>query len=265
MAYASVDKLQNMLAERKRLENELLEIAENERRRIGFDLHDDLGQKLTGLSMMIKGLQRKLSLQRRPEAPEALKIHSLIDQIIHHTHDLAHNFSSLDVRGDDLSSVLKQLAGNVKNMFGIACGCTVKGKIPELYNDTTVQLYKIAQEAVSNAIKHGKATQVAIGLANSSNKLLLTIKNNGVAFSGQASADNRMGLRIMNYRANTIGAVLEIKAVNNSGTLVICALPLKNGSRVNRRSLAKRGGRPFARSGGTVQSRGDQLSVVLLS
>jgi len=112
-------KLENVIEERKRLENELLEIAENERRRIGFDLHDDLGQKLTGLSMMIKALAQRLASDKHPCFSDAKKIEGLMDEIINHTHNLAQQFGSLDVKGDDLSVVLKGLAGNVKKMFEI--------------------------------------------------------------------------------------------------------------------------------------------------
>jgi signal transduction histidine kinase len=222
-------KLENVIEERKRLENELLEIAENERRRIGFDLHDDLGQKLTGVSMMLKGLEQRLAAENHPALGEARKIQVLMEEIIHHTHDLARHFSSLDVKGDDLSAVLKGLAGNVKKMFEITCGFSTKGTVPDLQAHTMLQLYKIAQEAVSNAIKHGKATQVAIALAGQEDQLTLTIKNDGVPFAEPVVAKNRMGLRIMNYRANTIGAVLDIKPMNKSGTLVTCVLPIKNG------------------------------------
>src|SRR5262249_49401035 len=114
-------KLENVIEERKRLENELLEIAENERRSIGFDLHDDLGQKLTGLSLMVKGLEQRLLTERHSSAEDAGKIHDLISELIQHTHNLAHQFSSLDADGDDLAVVLRGLAGNVKRMFGIHC------------------------------------------------------------------------------------------------------------------------------------------------
>src|SRR5438477_1260758 len=209
-------KLQSLLEERRRLENELLEIAENERRRIGFDLHDDLGQKLTGLLLMLKGLQQRLTNEQHPCAVDAAKVLALIEQIIHHTHDLARHFSSLDVQGDHLPSVLKGLAGNVKKMFELRCGFNVKGTIPPLSEHTTMQLYKIAQEAVSNAIKHGKATRVAIGLKRSGERLIMTVSNDGSPFEATAQAKNRMGLRIMNFRANTIGASLEIEPNNDS-------------------------------------------------
>ena len=227
-------KLQNLLEVRRRLETELLEIAENERKRIGFDLHDDLGQRLTGLMLKLKGLERRLSTDGHACAADARKVLSLVEQVIEHTHDLAHHVSSLDVRGDDLLSVLKSLAGNVKKMFDLSCKFQVKGTIPALPEHTTMQLYKIAQESVSNAIKHGKATCVAIGLARNGERLVMTVRNDGVPFSTGAQAKNRMGLRIMNFRANTIGASLEIEPDNNSGTIVTCALPVKNGSRAAR-------------------------------
>lgn len=225
-------KLKNVIEERKRLENELLEIAENERRRIGFDLHDDLGQKLTGVSLMLKGLEQRLAHSSHPCVDDARKIQRLIDEVIQHTHNLAHQFSSLDVKGDDLCGVLKGLAGNVKRMFDIPCGFTLKGILPQLPPNTTVQLYKIAQEAVSNAIKHGKASQVSIHLLlDRGETLLLTIKNDGTPFSLPENKKNRMGLRIMNYRASTIGGTLDIKPAEKSGTIVCCTLPLKNGLR----------------------------------
>jgi signal transduction histidine kinase len=228
-------KLESLLEERKRLESELLEIAENERRRIGFDLHDDLGQKLTGISMMIKGLENKLGSEGNSCACEARKLYGLIEEAIHHTHDLAHNFSSIDVRGDDLTSMLKGLAANVKKMFEIPCGFGVKGSLPELPNYTTMQLYKIAQESVSNAIKHGKATEVSIGVAKNANGLILTIRNDGVPFCPPTQPTKRMGLRIMNYRANTIGANLQIEPLNGNGTVVTCELPIKNSVKPSRR------------------------------
>jgi two-component system, NarL family, sensor histidine kinase UhpB len=200
-------------------------------------LHDDLGQKLTGLSMMLKGLEQRLANEQHPSLGEARKIQLLMDEIIHHTHNLARQFSSLDVQGDDLTCVLKGLAGNVKKMFEISCGFSAKGTLPELPEHTTLQLYKIAQEAVSNAIKHGKATQVAIGLLRHHELLVMSIKNDGLPFA-QPAGKNRMGLRIMNYRASTIGAKLEIKPLEKSGTVVTCALAIKNGPKISHRNLS---------------------------
>lgn len=244
-------QLENVIEQRKRLENELLEIAENERRRIGFDLHDDLGQKLTGVSMMLKGLEQRLRAEQHPCVPEACKIQTLIDEIIHHMHNLARQISSLDIKGDDLPTVLRGLAGNVKKMFEIPCVFDTRGTLPQLQPTATIQLYKIAQEAVSNAIKHGKATQVSIGLSRHEEQLIMTVKNDGLPFVQPAAANTRMGLRIMNYRANTIGARLEIKSLNKSGTIVTCTLPVTTGG-VGPHSLLSVGkAQPVLQSGGS--------------
>jgi signal transduction histidine kinase len=179
--------------------------------------------------MMVAAIEHKLSADGHSFAGEARKVHALIDEAIHHTHDLAHNFSSLDVRGDDLASMLKGLAQNVKKMFTIPCAFGSKGILPELAQHTTLQLYKIAQESVSNAIKHGKATQVSIAVTRNSASLTLTISNDGIPFCPPSQPTKRMGLRIMNYRANTIGASLQIEPNDNSGTIVTCEIPIKNG------------------------------------
>jgi len=224
---AAKEKLENVIEERKRLENELLEIAENERRRIGFDLHDDLGQKLTGMALMMKGLERRLAAESHPCVEEAGKLHSMLQDVIQHTHNLARQFSSLDVKGDDLATVLQGLAASVEKLFEISCDFAVKGRPPALVHNSTVQLYKIAQEAVSNAIKHGKATEVSIGLRCDDGDLVMTIKNDGLPFSPPSANSTRMGLRIMHYRANTIGAELQLKPLHKGGTIVTCTLPNK--------------------------------------
>jgi signal transduction histidine kinase len=231
-------KLQNVIEERKRLENELLEIAENERRRIGFDLHDDLGQKLAGVSLMAKGLEQRLAAERHACAPDAQRLQSLVEEIVDHTHNLARQFSSLDVHGDKLPGVLRELAANVQRMFPISCSFSLKGHIPTLPQNTTVQLYKICQEAVSNSIKHGKASKVFISLAVSNDALNLTIKNDGMPFS-RPPPGSRMGLRIMNYRASTIGATLNIESLKKKGTILTCSLPLGDNGRPTRRHSAK--------------------------
>lgn len=227
-------ELQNQMTERKRLENELLEIAENERRRIGFDLHDDLGQKLMGVSLLLKALETNLSHKRLPEADETRKVQTLIHQVINHTHNLAHCFSSFDSQGDDLTELFGQLTANVGKTFHIACRFRAVGDIPLLPADTTLQLYKIAQESVSNSIKHGKAKRVSLLFARRGDELILRIKNDGVPFPVDREPSNRLGLRIMNYRAHLIGGNLDIRPNGNSGTVVSCVLRCLNGQKASR-------------------------------
>src|SRR4029077_9174778 len=110
---ATNQKLERVLEERRCLENELLEIAEKERQRIGFDLHDDLGQKLTGAVLMVKGLEHRLTSEGHTCAAEARRVQELIQEITQHAHNLARQFSSLDQQGDDLTAMLQGLAGTV--------------------------------------------------------------------------------------------------------------------------------------------------------
>lgn len=227
------EQLERVLEERRRLEIELLDIAENERRSIGFDLHDDLGQKLTGANMMARALEQRLKKEDHCCAQAAGEIQALIDQMLLHTHNLARQFSSLDAQGRDLREVLGGLADNAGRMFGLPVEFSIKGVLPVLPCHATVQLQKIAQEAVSNAIKHGKATRVCVSLRCEGKALELEVRNDGLPFSVPDTRKNRLGLRIMNYRANTIGASLEIKPLER-GALVVCRMPLQGGTAMGR-------------------------------
>jgi signal transduction histidine kinase len=218
-------QLQSAMAERRRLEHELLEITERERRRIGLDLHDDLGQKLSGVALMAKGLQLKLAKERSADAKEAGKIHKLIQEAMDHASDVAHDLATLDSKENNLAEALRELAAHAKDSFGISCRLKTEAPIPPLDPNIVRQLYKITQEALTNAIKHGKSKKVNITLAANANKLLLTIRNDGVPFPSVVTRNAGMGLRIMNYRANLIDASLTIDAGRADGTIVSCAVP----------------------------------------
>jgi PAS domain S-box-containing protein len=220
-------KLQAAITERKRLEHELLEITEKERRRIGLDLHDDLGQKLSGIALMTKGLELKLAKLRVEEAQDAARIHALVQQAMNHASDLAHDLATLDLKANDLPAALEGLAAHAGELFQISCRFKAQGDIPPLEPNTVTQLYKIAQEAVTNAIKHGKTKRVALGLAGQPDQVVLSVQNNGVPFPDlHTHSRTGMGLRIMHYRANLIGASLSIKAAGHNGTLLTCSVPL---------------------------------------
>jgi PAS domain S-box-containing protein len=220
------NELQQAVEERTRLEQELLDITEKERHRLGLDLHDDLGQRLTGIALMIKALEVKLTKQKLPEAADAKKLHGLIDQAINHAHGLAHDLASLDSQDEDISVALKNLAKRAKEMFSIGCRFRSTGQGASLPSNVVRQFYKIAQEAVTNGIKHGKASQVQIVLANSGEHLVMKVKNNGHPFPDLKEQSPGMGLRIMRYRANVVGASIDVRADGDEGAIVTCSLPL---------------------------------------
>jgi PAS domain S-box-containing protein len=237
-------ELEAAIAERKRLENELLEITEKERRRIGLDLHDDLGQKLSGIAMMTKGLELKLAKEKSQGTRDAANIHELVQEAMTHASDLAHDLATLDTAKKGLAEALDELAARVRDLFHISCKFTPEGEAPSLDAQVIAQLCKIAQEAVTNAIKHGKARRVGISLSTGSNRLILSVQNDGLPFPDLRSRSTGMGLRIMNYRASLIGASLEVKAAGSKGTLVTCAVPLaahssKASKSASRTALAK--------------------------
>src|ERR1043166_9744830 len=124
-------ELRRLIDERKRLEKELLDITEQERQRIGIDLHDDLGQQLTGLAFMVKGLQQNLVRESPARAADAERIHGLISQIIQHAHDLALDLAS-DFEGENLGVALQKLVHRVKNVFKVECQFKCASELPQL-------------------------------------------------------------------------------------------------------------------------------------
>jgi signal transduction histidine kinase/DNA-binding response OmpR family regulator len=218
-------RLRASMAERKRLEHELLDITERERRRIGLDLHDDLGQKLAGVALMTKGLELKLTQSQSCEAAAAATIHSLVQEAMSHASSLARDLATLEPPEQELPAALEELAARARDMFHIGCRFSSKGSLPTLEPPVVGQLCKIAQEALTNAIKHGKARRVAISLTNAAHKLVLTVQNDGLPFPALRSESTGVGLRIMNYRAHLIGASLDVKGLGTRGTLVTCTLP----------------------------------------
>ena len=221
-------ELQAALAERRRLENELLEITDNERRRIGLNLHDDLGQKLTGIALMCKGLQVQLDRRGSEGAAEAARIHALIQETMSQTRDLSHDLVTLDVQEQDLATAMEGMVLHVKRTFNISCRFQCETKAPVLEANFVSQLYKITQEAVTNAIRHGKAKNVEICVSNGGSHLRLTIRNDGAPFPSAVKSKAGLGLRIMSYRAHLIGASLEVKPGEREGAVVTCSLPVSS-------------------------------------
>jgi two-component system sensor histidine kinase UhpB len=221
-------ELKRQINERKRLENQLIDATENERKRIGIDLHDDLGQHLNGIALMLKGLELKLEGKGLPEATDTARIQSLVFKTINHAHNVAKGLASMDWQGDDdLPQALTALATNVHNLFGITCKCSVTGEASSPPMTVVSQLYKIAQEAVTNAVKHGQAKQVDIALTFDPDKVVLSIKNDGLPFPEKERATGRMGLHIMSHRASVIDGSLTVKASGRRGTIVTCTVPTK--------------------------------------
>jgi signal transduction histidine kinase len=210
--------------ERKNLEQQILEISEREQRRIGQDLHDGLGQHLTGIELMTQTLEQKLSGKSKPEAAQAAKIAQHVRDAIRQTRALARGLSPVELDANGLMSALDELAANVQNMFRVHCAFRCDQPVLIAENTVATHLFRIAQEAVSNAIKHGKARHIEIALTALPERLVLAVKDNGAGMPSDLSHVTGMGLRIMHYRAAVIGGSLAIQRDLHGGTTVACSI-----------------------------------------
>ena len=211
------------VTERKRLEKDILEISDREQRRIGHDLHDDLCQHLAAIGLMSEVLEHKL--EGSPEAAEARRIAERVQGAIEKTRTLARGLSPLEMESSDLITALTELASNARKTFSIAC--RFRGEIPVPVKDAAVSthLYRIAQEALGNAIRHGRAREVTITLEARGNEAVLSIVDNGIGIPEEKEPGQGMGLRTMKYRAGMIGGMLEVRS-DGAGTIVSCSFRL---------------------------------------
>ena len=214
------------ITERKHLEKTILEISAREQRRIGQDLHDGLGQHLTGIAFMSKVQEQKLMEKGLPEASDAAKIVNLVNEAINKTRELARGLLPVVSDAQGLMSALQQWAGEVEDLFAVSC--RFQCFTPVLIHDDTVatHLYYVAREAVNNAIKHGHARQIVICLAADQHQGALTIQDDGYGIGSVIPGNKGMGLHLMNYRARMVGGSLEVRRVPTGGTMVTCLFPV---------------------------------------
>ncbi len=220
------------ITDRKRLEAAVLEISSREERRIGQDLHDGLGQHLTGIAFLSKVLEHKLSERSLPESADAAKIVKLVNEAIHKTRELARGLLPVMSDSRGLMSALQQWANEVEDLFQARCRFDCEDPVLVQNADAANHLYRIAQEAVHNAIKHGKASNIWIALSAGDDGGRLSVGDDGCGIADPPQ-QNGMGLHIMRYRAGMIGGVLEVKPDDSHGTLVTCIFPASVLDRIN--------------------------------
>jgi len=215
------------ISERKRLEKTVLDISEREQRRIGQDLHDGLGQHLTGIAFMAKVQEQRLAEKQIPEAAEAAKIVQFVNDAILKTRELARGLLPVVADAHGLMSALNLYASEIEDLFRIACWFQCEE--PVLIHDASMatHLYHIAQEAVNNAIKHGHARTILIRLFAGEREGTLVIKDDGVGIDRPLGPHTGVGLHIMNYRAGMIGGTLEVRRDQPQGTIVTCRFPVE--------------------------------------
>ncbi len=215
------------ITERKRLEAEVLRISEDERKRIGDDLHDDLGQQLTGIRLFSTTLANQLRARSAPEADRAATITDSLDKALNLTRSLARGLHPVAASPEGLMIALDDLTSRTSGLFGLPCSFVCRNPVHIHQPAVATHLFRIAQEAVTNAVKHAHASQIEIKLSSNNRSTELSIRDDGtgIPIFDPVVESTGMGMRIMNYRADMIGGTLQIQRnASGAGTTVTCTI-----------------------------------------
>jgi PAS domain S-box-containing protein len=214
--------------ERDAVQREVLAIAAREQRQLGQELHDGVGQELTGLGLMAKSLAQRLG-EATQERRIALRLIDGLDSAHQQVREISRGLIPVHVESRGLSAALDDLAARATEASGIqvTSECPEWVALPD--HPTATQLFRIAQEAVSNAVRHARPRHIRLTLLAEPNGLRLRIRDDGIGLQVSAGSSDGLGLRIMQYRAGQIGAELQIGPSHGGGTIVCCTLPRSNG------------------------------------
>lgn len=210
------------IRDRKQLERYLADNRIEEQRRLAQELHDGLGGLLTGIGMLAKTLQLKLEGASLSESSQAADIVQHIRDAHEQVRRFSHGLLPVEVASGGLRVALDELAKQTSKNGGLGCQFECIGDVAVHSPVHATHLYRIVQEAVSNAIRHGHATQLVIRLEVIGHRLTLSVGDNGVGIHDSSDSYMGMGLRIMRYRANQIGAQISMQPAESGGTLVVC-------------------------------------------
>lgn len=213
---------------RKRLEQEILEISDHEQRRIGHDLHDDLCQRLAGIRFSCDALKKTLIQSQADGVAERLdKIGADVSEAIHRTRMLARGMAPVALETNGLVSALHELTHGINALFNVKCVFRGKGTIMVQDPIAATHLYRIAQEAINNALKHAHPSRIVVSLKRTGNDSMLTIEDDGEGFAPQETQRTAegMGLRTIAYRAGMIHADVQVRSTLGRGTKIICTFP----------------------------------------
>ena len=220
--YRLYEQLKEELVVRRRMEREILEISSREKLRIGQDLHDTLGQELAGIGFLAKSLERKLKTAGVANAADAGQISELMSQAMVQTRRIARGLAPVDLMEEGLIGALKRLAENTTTMFNVACELSGKTTLLIYDHEVATHLYHVAQEAVSNAVRHGRPSRIRILVAENGNGGSLTIEDNGKGMAEEGCAREGLGLHIMKYRAEAVGGAFSMSRGESGGMQVVC-------------------------------------------
>jgi signal transduction histidine kinase len=222
---------------REQLEKDVTEAAERESQRIGHELHDSLGQHLTATALALQVLSGKLARESSPRSKDVDQAVELVEQGIDLTRKIAKGLFPLELEGEGLAAALLELSRVTARNHHVACELKCDSSVRLSDSTTATHLYRIAQEAVINAVKHGHVSRIDIELSRRDTSLTLSIKDDGIGLPADLPKSAGIGLRIMSSRAGMIGGLLLVKNQAEGGTIVRCDLRLTNNGSANTSSL----------------------------
>ncbi len=220
----------NDISRQKELEDEIVQISEKEQRRIGQDLHDDLCQQLASIGCLAKVLQQELVAKGNGETAGALgQLGEMLSSANVRAREISRGLAPAVIQREGLTSALEELASRTRKVFGVPCRFHCPDPVFVEDEKNAVQLYRIAQEATANAVKHSDATEIEIALSLLPGHLQLRIRDDGRGLPPEAaSRSSGLGLLTMNYRAGILGGELEIQSGPGEGTTITCTAPHRN-------------------------------------
>jgi PAS domain S-box-containing protein len=212
------------VSELRQLRRQVLDAADQEREHLGRELHDGLCQNLAGIAALGSALSRRLAASGASDCAGALtEIATLLNQTVVHVRDLAHGLCPAALQAGGIADALQALADNVQHLFGVACVFDCRQACPALAPDTALHLYRIAQQAVHNALTHARGSRIDITLGQADGQGFVSIGDDGAGMPAQPSVPRSLGLQSMAYRAQLIGGALAMRQQRPTGTLVTCA------------------------------------------
>lgn len=215
------------ISQRKRLERELIELSEREKRGFAQELHDGLGQQLGGVAYLANVLREKLAERGAPESADAERIFSLVRTAISQTRRVARGLSPIRSEAEGLMDALRDLADQTSQLFGVRCRFVCPEPVRVTDTNLAAHLFRIAQEATNNALKHARPKTVRLGLTRTRSGIRLVVADDGKGIGPLSPRRTGLGLRIMNYRAGLIHGTLTVRrSASGRGTEVMCRAPL---------------------------------------
>jgi PAS domain S-box-containing protein len=212
------------ISARKQLEREVLEVATLEQRRIGQALHDSTGQELTALGLLVESLSEGLEQQAPGLVPLAAKVREGLARALAQVRNYARGLIPVEVDARGLHAALAELAARTSRLHGVPCALECTEPVDLADNQAATHLYHIAQEAVTNALRHARPRHITIRLEGGDRLITLRVTDDGLGFPAEPTDGKGLGLKIMHYRAGLINGRLTVERGASGGTHVTCTI-----------------------------------------